>query len=164
MFRVAGVVLVLSAAYHASTALRADEFSIDLKAQAAKIAEAKYPASAKQAEPRAVLSVPANTAITVKWTARKTDQGTIAKDVLIHFVVVKEDRLDQQDVPKLTKGVIAESALTMDFKSQDQAEGAITFTVPHAGCYLIRLELKGGGSEAFAALDLLVVAEVKSKK
>jgi hypothetical protein len=167
MSRLAYIVLVWSVAVHAPAALRADDFSIDLKAQAgkeAKIVEAKFPAVPKKAE-RQILSVAANTSVTVKWTARKTDQGAVAKDVLVHFFVVKEDRPDQQEVPKLTKGVIAESALTMDFKSQDKAEGEIAFTIPNAGCYLIRLELKGGGvGGVFAALDLLVVEEVKSNK
>jgi hypothetical protein len=159
MFRRACVMLVVSAAVHAPCAVRADEFRIDLNAQAGKTAEAKFPASAKKGEPRAVLNVAVNTAVTVKWTARKTDQGAVAKDVLVHFFVVKVDRPDQQEVPKLTKGVVVESALTMDFKSQDKAEGEITFTVANAGCYLIRLELKAGGSEPFAALDLLVASK-----
>jgi hypothetical protein len=157
MFRLACILLVLCATAHAPCAVRADEFSIDLKAQAAQTAEAKFPA--KKGEPRAVLNVAADTAVTVKWTARKTDQGAIAKDVLVHFFVAKIDRPDQQDIPKLTKEVIVESALTMDFKSKDKAEGEIAFTIPNAGCYLIRLELKAGGSEWFAALDLLVASK-----
>jgi hypothetical protein len=161
MPRLACMMLVVSAATFDPGALRADEFSIDLKALAvtdAKIAEAKHPAPSKRAE-RPMLSVTANSPVAVKWTTRKTDQGAIAKDVLVHFFVVKEDKPGQQDVPKLTKEVVVESALTMDFKLQDKAEGEITFTVPNAGCYLIRLELKVGGSEAFAALDLLVASK-----
>lgn len=48
----------------------------------------------------------------------------------------------------------------MDFRPKDRSEGELTFTVREAGCYLIRLELKGaagkGQPEPFAALDLLV--------
>jgi hypothetical protein len=162
MLRLTCSALAFFAWANSSSAVRADEFTIELKAQAAKdskTAEARHSPSDKKGEPRAVLSV-ANTAVTLKWTARKTDQGAIAKDVLVHFFVVKIDKPDQQEVPKLTKGVAAESALKMDFKTQDKAEGEITLTLPGTGCYLVRLELKGiagkSGNDPFAALDVLV--------
>ncbi len=90
---------------------------------------------------------------------RNTDKATV-KDVLVHCFVVKIDKADQQEVPKLTKGVVVESALTMDFKTQDKTEGEISFTPPNPGRYLLRLELKNAGAkdgrEPFAALELLI--------
>jgi hypothetical protein len=141
---------------------RADDFTIDLKAQAGKkpeTAEAKYPLPDMKASPRAVLETVVDAPIGVKWNVRNTDKATM-KDVLVHFFVVKIDKADQQEVPKLTKGVVVESALTMDFKAQDKTEGEMRFTVPNPGRYLLRLELKNAGNkdgrEPFAALELLV--------
>jgi hypothetical protein len=160
MLRLASFVLVLLLGVHGPSPVRADDFAIDLSAQAAKeskAAEAKYPLPDKKAQSRSVLTVAANTPITVKWTARNADKATV-KDALVHFFVVKQEKPDQQDVPKLTKNVIVESALTMDFKAQDKTEGEITFTVPNPGCYLLRLEIKGIAvkDEPFAALDVIV--------
>jgi len=141
---------------------RADDFTIDLKVQAGKkpeTAEAKYSSPDAKSSPRAVLMAAVDAPIGVKWHVRNTDKATV-KDVLVHFFVVKIDRADQQEVPKLTKGVVVESALTIDFKAQDKTEGEISFTAPNPGRYLLRLELKNAGAkdgrEPFAALELLV--------
>ena len=99
------------------------------------------------------------TPIRVQWSVRNTDKALTVKNVLVHFFVVKIDKADQQEVPKLTKNVVVESALTMDFKALDKTEGDLTFSVPNAGRYLLRLELKDapkGGRDPFAALELLV--------
>jgi hypothetical protein len=138
----------------------ADSFTIQLVARTAKEAksvEAAFPVAKPQ--PRAVLEVAAGTPVTAKWVSRNVGSAEV-KDVLIHFFVVKEDKPDQQEVPKLTKNVVVESALTMDFRVKDRTEGEITFTVRNPGVYLMRVELKGaagkGEPEPFAALDLVV--------
>ena len=161
MIRLAFLVLVWLMGVNALTPIRADDFTIDLQAQAAgpsKIAAAKYPPPDAKAQPRAVLIAGVNTPITVKWTVRNTDKAATVKDALVHFLVVKVEKPDQQEAPKLTKGVVVESALTMDFKAQDKAEGEITVMVPNPGIYLLRLEIKGTAAknEPFAALDLSV--------
>src|SRR5947209_4931105 len=95
----------------------AAEFTIELHAQAGKETKS-VPAVRPDAKPpaRVVLTASADTPITLRWTLRNTDKAATAKDVLVHLFVVKEERLDQAEVPKLNKGVVAESALTMDFK------------------------------------------------
>lgn len=142
---------------------RADDFTIDLNTQAGKKtekAEAKYPAPDMKQTPRAVLLTAVDTPITVKWTVRNGDKAATAKDVLVHFFVVKIDKADQPEVPKLTKNVVVESALTMDFKAKDKSDAEISFTVPNPGRFLLRLELKNAGAkdgrEPFAAMELLV--------
>src|SRR5205807_1401657 len=111
-------------------------------------------------EPRPVLVAKADTPVTVKWTLRNTDPTATVKDVLVHFFAVREEKANQQEVPKLNKDVAAESALTMDFKPKDKAAGELTFTVAKPGTYLLRLEAKGAagkdGREPFVALDLVV--------
>ena len=161
MIRSASLILVVLVVVTGLAPIRADDFTIDLKAQAAKqdkSAEVSYPAPDRKGKPRAILKADVNTSITVKWTVRNADEAATVKDALVHFFVVKEEKPDQQDVPKLTKNVVIESALTMDFKARDKTEGEITFTVPNQGSYLLRLEIKGTAAkdEPFAALDLIV--------
>ena len=81
------------------------------------------------------------------------------EDVTVHFFAVKEENAGQRAVPKLTEGVIAESACTLDFHPADKNEGELTFTIDQPGCYLFRVETIGAtagpaGHEDFAALDV----------
>ena len=66
--------------------------------------------------------------------------------------------LGQRAVPKLTKDVSAESALTMDFGPGEKAKGGLRFTIDRPGLYLMRLETIGApeGRECFSALDLVI--------
>ncbi|MBI2805031.1 MAG: hypothetical protein HYX68_08620 [Planctomycetes bacterium] len=143
-----------------ASVLRAVEFTIELKASAAKEGggTATYPVI-KEGAPRLVLVSSAKHPVKIQWTVRRTGKTT-AKDVLVHFFAVRIDKPNQAQVPKLNKNVVAESAFTMDFKVEDKAEGELTFAAPRAGVYLLRLELKNsggkGGAEPFAALDLSV--------
>jgi hypothetical protein len=161
MIRSASAILVLLAVGNGLAPIRADDFTIDLKVQAAKqtkSAGATFPAPDRQGQSRAIFAVDVRSSITVQWTVRNSDKAATVKDALVHFFVVKEEKPDQQDVPKLTKDVIVESALTMDFKAQDKTEGEIAFAVPNRGSYLLRLEIKGTAAKVqpFAALDLIV--------
>jgi len=99
--------------------------------------------------------------LTVHWTLRNVDTRASFKDVLVHFFVVKIDKAGQAVVPKLDRDVVAESALTMDFKPKEKAEGEVTLRLPRPGAYLMRLETIGAvtgpaGHEDFAALDVSV--------
>jgi hypothetical protein len=163
--RSAVAVLVLSAWLVVPLAARAaDEFAIDLEARAgkaSKTAHAEALGLGTTPKPRPVLEVKAGQRVTVTWTLRCTDPKANYKDVLVHFVAVKEEKTGQQAVPKLDKDVAAESALTMDFKPKDASDGELSFTLDKPGSYLIRLETIGAavgleGHEHFAALDLVV--------
>ncbi len=143
--------------------LRADDFAIDLEASAGKktkTAHAEAPAAGTKPQPRATLTASVDAPITVKWSLGNKAAKATRKDVLVHFFAVKIARPGQQEVPKLTGNVLAESALTMDFKPGDRTEGEITFAVTKPGCYLLRVETRGAalkeGHEPFAALDLVV--------
>jgi hypothetical protein len=146
-------------------AASAHHFTIDLKVHAAKArqtASAEAAAPGVKSKPRAVLRVRARTPITARWTLTSADPKTTYKDVLVHFFAVKIDKLGQAIVPKLTKGVAAESALTMDFGPKDATKGELTFTIDTPGVYLLRLETIGAAGmgpdahEHFAALDVVV--------
>ena len=93
--------------------------------------------------------------------ASNSDPKAQYKDVTVHFFAVKEEKAGQPDVPKLSKGVAAESALSMDFAPKDKCEGEMNLTIDKAGCYLFRVETIGAargleGREYFAALDVQV--------
>src|SRR5439155_1522421 len=108
----------------------------DLKVQAdkaTKSASAQVAAPGVKPKPRGVLRVRARTPITARWTLTNADPKTTFKDVLVHFFTVKIDNLGQTVVPKLTKGVMAESALTMDFGPKDATKGELTFTIDTPG-------------------------------
>src|SRR5436309_3191821 len=81
------------------------------------------------------------------------------RNVIVHVVTVKQERLGQLNVPKLDKGVVAESALTIDFNPKESARGRLRFALETPGIYLVRLETIGvagaEGQEYFAALDLV---------
>ncbi len=148
----------------ASPALAAEPFAIDLEVssgKASKTAHAESAAPGSKHEERAVLEIAAGQRVTVKWKLSGTDPKATIKDVTVHFFAVKEEKAGQQTVPKLDKGVVAESALSMDFGPKDKNEGELTFTIDKAGCYLLRLETVGAtagpaGHENFAALDVKV--------
>jgi hypothetical protein len=143
---------------------RADHFTMDLEvcfAKTTKKAQTDKAALGVKPQPRGVLEVEACKPVTVKWTVTNSDKKHTAKNVLIHFFVVKEDKIGQPSVPKLDKDVPVESALTMDFKPKDKTDGELTFEITTPGCYLLRLETIGAavgvdGHENFAALDLVV--------
>jgi hypothetical protein len=138
------------------------EFTIELKAQAgaeSKTASAEVATLGVAPKQREVLRAKVGTRINVSWTLANADAAKTVKDVLVHFVAVKQEKLGQRNVPKLNKGVVAESALRMDFAPKDQTRGALSFTIEQPGAYLLRLETGGAGAEGeeyFAALDLLV--------
>src|SRR6266851_3964500 len=143
---------------------RADHLNIELSVQAStktKAAEADIAAIGAKPKARGVLEVGSGKTLTVKYFVTSIAKNGMAKDVVIHFFVVKIDKVGQTAVPKLDKDVAAESALTMDFKPKDTAKGEMSFTIEKPGVYLLRLETIGSaqgvdGHEHFAALDLVV--------
>jgi len=142
----------------------AEPFAIDLTARcdkASQTAHAESAAPLAKPKERGVLGVKAGERIAVQWKLSSTDPKGTAKDVTVHFFAVREEKVGQQAVPKLDKGVIAESALSMDFGPKDKSEGELSFTIDKPGCYLLRLETIGAtagpaGHEDFAALDVEV--------
>ena len=108
---------------------------------------------------REALEIKAGDRVTVKWKIAYADSADKNPDITVHFFAVKEEKAGQKAVPKLDKGVVAESAATLDFGPGDKNEGELTFTVEAAGDYLFRVETIGGvggaaGHDDYAALDV----------
>jgi hypothetical protein len=142
----------------------AHHFTIDLKVQSGESSttvHAETAAIGLKPKERAVLRVKAGSRITVHWTMTNVDAKALFKNVLVHFFAVKEAKLNQVAPAKLIKGVVAESALTMDFGPKDGTRGELAFTIDTPGFYHLRLETIGAavgieGHEHYAALDLIV--------
>jgi hypothetical protein len=143
---------------------RANHFAIALKVETtkeSKAAKSETLAPGLKAKVREVFAAKAGQKITVRWTLTNTS-ATTAHNVLVHFFVVKEEQAGQAEVPKLTKDVVAESAVTLDFAPKDKTTGELTFRIERSGAYLVRLETISAGvagtddHEHFAALDLTV--------
>ena len=143
----------------------ADEaFAIDLTIGAGKSSKTVHGESAAPlAKPknRQILEVKPGERVTVKWKFVNTDQKTTIKDVTIHFYAVKAENAAQTAIKKLDQGVIAESALNMDFGPKELNEGELHFAIDRPGLYLLRVETIGAvagpaGQEEFAALDVNV--------
>jgi hypothetical protein len=159
----AALTLILLPALAGQLPAETPPFAIDLTAHVGKVtktAHAEVTALRPKAVARPVLEVKAGQRITVRWTLKRSAKSVV-KDVLVHCFVVKEEAAGQAAVPKLNKGVAVESALTMDFKAGDQAEGDLSFLLDGPGPYLLRLETIGAAAagdaqETFAALDMVV--------
>src|SRR5262249_39416081 len=143
MQRLPAVGLSLAIFLLATTRAPADDlaFAIDLTvktAAASKTAHADVVALGVKPNERGVLESKSGERVTVQWKLRNADSKTTFKDVTVHFFAVPEEKAGQQAVPKLDRGVVAESALTMDFKPKDSNEGELEFTIAKAGTYLVR--------------------------
>jgi len=116
--------------------------------------------SRHKVKPRRSLTIGRGATARVSWHAENTAKSTDFKDVLVHFVVVKEKQPGQHEVPKLTRGVAYEGALTMDFEPARKATWQFTLNIQDPGSYLVRVETVGmrnkHGHEHYAALELIV--------
>jgi hypothetical protein len=142
----------------------AQDFAIELKVQtmaAVQAAQAEAAALGVKPKARAVLRLKAKERLRVDWTMTNVSAGSTFKNVLVHFVAVKQDKLGQLNVPKLDRGVVAERAVTVDFNPKESARGGMAFAIATPGFYLVRLETIGvatptEGHEYFAAVDVVV--------
>ena len=96
----------------ASAAAAAEPFAIDLEVRSGKASQTAHAESAApDAKPqeRGVLEIKAGDRVTVQWKMTATDPTTKIENVTVHFFAVKEEMVGQKAVPKLTKGVVAET-------------------------------------------------------
>lgn len=134
---------------------------ITLTADSQKIQTGEtHEAPSKERPKRKVVELQRGQSVQVAWLARNVGKSETLTNVLVHFFVVKENELGQQQVPKLTTDVAYEGALTMDFKPQEKATWKFDLGLPDPGSYLLRVETIGltqkHGHEYYAALDLMV--------
>ena len=151
---------LIIAALAFSSAARAEDFATTLVVSdgVARQEAATQPAKVATAR-RTVMECKAGVVVTAGWKLVSTAKAPI-KDVLVHFYVVKIDRLGQPPPPLDPRQVIVESALTMDFDVGSTTHANLDFRPDHEGIYLVRIEAEQGtgaeSSVSFKDLDLVV--------
>jgi len=88
----------------------------------------KSTSQTRSSSPRQALVVQRGESIQVAWQILNTTAKTAFENVLVHFFIVKEAKQDQRESPPLTKDVLYEGALTMDFKSKEGQVGFFSQT------------------------------------
>jgi hypothetical protein len=162
MFRIPTFVLAVFGWLVAAAPVTADHFSIDLEARTGKVKQTAHAETAgRDAKPkkRGVLEVKAGETITVHWTLRNADPKVTLENVTVHFFAAREEKVGQLALPRLDRSLV-ETAISMDFRPRDAAEGEASFIISQQGAYLIRLQtlasVEHPAAGSFAALDLVV--------
>jgi hypothetical protein len=80
------------------------------------------------------------------------------KNVTVRFFVVREEKVRQKRLPDLSKGIVTEGQLLMNFKPKCRVGARMSFTIKEKGIYLLRVQTSNTNSdhEHFSAIDLVV--------
>jgi hypothetical protein len=117
------------------------------------------PPSAGAIVKRPVMESAFGTRCTASWKVTSENKEML-KDVLVHFYVVRIDKLGQAPPPLEPTQVVLETALSMDFANHTKSSAQLQFQPDRPGIYLIRIETQGTTEakrhEHYAAMDLVV--------
>lgn len=146
------------------TTVRADHLAFQLKVKAgdkSQEAETEKQDVGVKAKERKVLHAKAKEKLRIDWILTNVSDKESAKNVLVHLIVVKEEKVGQQKISKANKDIAAESAVIVDFAPKEKTKGDLKFVINEPGAYLVRIETIGAaagaeGHEHFAALDLII--------
>ena len=108
--------------------------------------------------PRPVLKVRRHEPVKVQFHLTNVYPHKTLENVVVHFFVVREEKVGQKPIPDLKGEVVLETAFDMDLKPGGKAGQRTTFRVDEPGIYLIRVETRNTQSdhEHFAAIDLVI--------
>jgi hypothetical protein len=108
--------------------------------------------------PRPVLKVRPDEPVKVQFMLTNVYPHKTLDNVVVHFFVVREEKVGQKEIPDLKGDVVLESAFDMDFKPGGKAGQRTTFKIAEPGVYLVRVDTRNTQSdhEHFAAIDLVV--------
>jgi hypothetical protein len=111
--------------------------------------------------PRPVLKAVVGDPIKIQWMFTNIYPHKTLENVVVHFFVVREAKVGQDELPDLNEDVLLEAAFDMDFKPGAKAGQRNTLRIETPGVYLIRVESRNTQSdhEHFAAIDLVVEAK-----
>ncbi len=117
------------------------------------------PASGKN--PRPVIKAKVNDRIKIEWMFTNDYPNKTIENVVVHFFIVRQEKVGQKELPDLQDDVVLESAFDMDFKPGGKAGQRHTLKIDKPGVYLIRVESRETQSdhEHFAAIDLVIEGE-----
>jgi hypothetical protein len=108
--------------------------------------------------PRPVVKAKVGDPIKIQWMFINIYPNKTLENVVVHFFVVREEKVGQKELPELTDQVLLENAFDMDFRPGGKAGQRNTLRIHEPGVYLIRVESGKTQSdhEHFAAIDLVV--------
>jgi hypothetical protein len=108
--------------------------------------------------PRPVIEVKAGEPIRVQWYFQNVYPNKTIENVVVHFYVVKAEKVGQKELPDTSGEVELETAFDMDFKPGAKAGARSRFVIDTPGVYLMRVETIQTKSdhEHFAAVDIVV--------
>jgi hypothetical protein len=120
---------------------------------------ATEPPKARDVFIRPVMHSTPGTHCKAKWKLT-CKSNELLKDVLVHFFVVRVDKLGQIPPPLEPAAVVIETATTMDFAPDSSTSAELEFVPEQPGIYLVRIETQGTaeikGHEHYSAIDLVV--------
>ena len=108
--------------------------------------------------PRPVLKARVGDPIKIHWMFVNIYPHKTLENVVVHFFVVRADKVGQKELPEINDDVLLEAAFDMDFKPGGKAGQRNTLRINTPGVYLIRVESRNTQSdhEHFAAIDLVI--------
>jgi hypothetical protein len=108
--------------------------------------------------PRPVVKAKVGDAIKIQWLFINIYPNKTLENVVVHFFVVREEKVGQKALPELNENVVLETAFDMDFRPGGKAGQRNMLRLNEPGVYLIRVESGKTQSdhEHFAAIDLVV--------
>ena len=114
------------------------------------------PASGKN--PRPVLKAKVGDPIKVNWMLTNVYPHKTLENVVVHFFVVKVNKVGSKDAPDLNGEMVTETAFEMDFKPGAKAGQKNALKIMEPGVYLVRVETRQTKSdhEHFSAIDLVI--------
>lgn len=111
--------------------------------------------------PRPVLNARAGEPVKLQFVLTNVYPHKTLENVVVHFFVVRQEKVGQKEIPDLKGDVVLESAFDMDFKPGGKAGQRTTLKITEPGAYLVRVETRNTQSdhEHFAAIDLMVTRD-----
>lgn len=146
----------------ASSPLRAEHFDIKLLAVGPDgvTQEAYADQSPPEAglNPRPVLKARAGDRITMQFIMTNVYPHGTAANAGVHYYIVRESRLGQNNVPDLAQGVVIEGTFTFALKPLARIGSRQHFTIRQSGNYLLRVESQRTqrDHEHFSAIDIQI--------
>jgi hypothetical protein len=108
--------------------------------------------------PRPRLTVKSGDPLVLNFILTNVYPHGLLKDVNVRYFVVRTDKFDVKQLPKLTDGVVTQGMATFDFKPKCRVGARLRFRIDEPGIYLVRVETQNTKSdhEHFSAIDLEV--------
>ncbi len=106
--------------------------------------------------PRPLAKVKAGEPLVLQFFFTNTFPHHTLKDARVRYFVARVEKINQKQVPDLTKGVVTQGSFELHFKPQGRVGARIEFKIDAPGIYLLRVHSENTDSdhEHFYAIDL----------